>query len=78
MDNRRAIHAYVSDVAYDAWQDFASANGVSVTALIETVGLQLAEEPEEAQDPGRKGWIKAARKVDGERRRRTYVPKRKR
>lgn len=61
------LHASVSDEARDGWQQFAAAHGVSVTALIEAIGIRLAD----MEPPG--DWsaiIEEARAIDAERRRR--------
>ena len=68
-DASLAIHAYLSEESRKAWGDFALANGCSITALLEVLGLELAEEEEEAE-PHREQWVIAARRVDGIRRRR--------
>lgn len=71
---RKAIHAYVSDEAWAAWRDFSEENGVSVTGLLEALGLELAEELETTEpDEMRRTWVKAGRKVDGIRRRRQGI-----
>lgn len=73
---RQAIHAYVSEQAHETWQEFAGANGVSMTALLETLGQELAGDIQKAEADGgdatdiRQAWVKAARKIDAQRRRR--------
>lgn len=71
-EDRKAVHAYLSIDAHDVLQDYADANGVSVTSLIETLALQLDKEIADAGDPMdvRQDWVRDARKVDAERRRR--------
>ena len=66
MPNKPAIHAHVSDVAHDAWHDFAANNGVSVSAMIEALAPCLKEDPSQMtlQDV-----VMAARKIDAARRR---------
>lgn len=70
--SRRALHAYVSDEAHDAWHDFAAENGVTVSGLLEAMTSHL-----EGQDPAASigdAWqesIRAARQVDARRRRRS-------
>jgi hypothetical protein len=76
MSERQAIHAYLSEQAHQAWQTFAEENGVSVTGLIEVLGLTLSDEIDKAVAAGgdaadvRKDWVKQGRKVDAQRRRR--------
>ena len=63
--DRRALHAFVSDEAHDYWHDFAAEQGVSVSAILEALAPVLPE----LEDPGDE-VVKAARKIDAERRRR--------
>lgn len=74
QDNgRKALHAYVSDDAHDQWHGFAAEQGVSVSAILEALAPELNTEarPEPADLTTRlDGVIKAARKIDAQRRRR--------
>lgn len=71
MPERSALHAYLSEEAHGAWLAFAEENGVSVTGLLESLGLELSEEIEQAGDADiRQGWVRRGRKVDAKRRRR--------
>lgn len=71
MPERSALHAYLSEEAHGAWLAFAEENGVSVTGLLESLGLELAEEIDQAGDADiRQGWVRRGRKVDAQRRRR--------
>lgn len=72
MAERQALHAYLSEKAHQAWQSFAEENGVSVTGLLEALGVQLADEIEAAGDAAdiRQDWVKRGRKIDAQRRRR--------
>jgi hypothetical protein len=67
---RKALHAYLSDEAHDAWHDRAAEHGVSVSALLEAIARYIAEDP--ASDDFGKGSdiVKTARTIDTERRRR--------
>lgn len=49
---RRQLHGYVSKEARAGWYDFAEANHTNVTALLEAMGLMLAELVEVARLPG--------------------------
>jgi hypothetical protein len=71
-EERQALHAYLSDESWAAWRHFSEENGVSVTGLLEALGLELLEEIGEAggADEIRQPWVKAGRKIDGLRRRR--------
>jgi hypothetical protein len=42
-ENRPAVHAYLSSVAHAAWHTWAEQNGVSVTAAIEAIGIELRD-----------------------------------
>jgi len=69
--DRFALHAYLSYEAHRAWQEFSEVNGISVTGLLESLGLLLREELAK-KDPTdiRQDWVKAGRKIDAQRRRR--------
>lgn len=69
---REAIHAYLSEEAHGAFQTFAEENGVSVTGLLEALGLELMAElsMSSSSTDVRQDWVKRARKIDAERRRR--------
>ena len=69
---RQALHAYLSEGAHQAWQTFAEENGVSVTGLLEALGVQLADEIKEVGDAAdiRQDWVRQGRKIDAQRRRR--------
>ncbi len=41
QQDRRALHAYVSDQAHDQWHDFAAEQGVSVSAVLEALTAKL-------------------------------------
>lgn len=70
-DERLAVHAYLSLEAHDSWRNFSDENGVSVSALLEALGLTLKAEMA-VQDPLtiRQDWIRAGRRIDVARRRR--------
>jgi hypothetical protein len=69
---RKAIHAYLSPEAHDAWHDYAAENGVSVSGLLEAIANQWAEKLRRGEPilPDEGGLVKAARRVDADRRRR--------
>lgn len=69
---RRALHAYVSDEAHDAWHDFAAEQGVTVSGLLEAMTAHLTTASTSTQVEA--AWddtIKAARAIDAARRRRS-------
>ena len=66
QNDRKALHAYMSDEAHETWHDYAARMGVSVSGLLEALADQGAldsftEASEVVQD---------ARRVDTDRRRR--------
>lgn len=73
MADRQALHAYLSEQAHEAWQGYAEENGVSVTGLLEALGLDLSAEVDAAGDATdvRQSWVKQGRRIDAQRRRRS-------
>jgi len=72
-NGRKALHAYVSDDAHEQWHGFAAEQGVSVSAILEALAPELDTEAKpEPTDLGARmtGVVKAARKIDAQRRRR--------
>jgi hypothetical protein len=70
-EERLALHAYLSPESHGAWQAFSEENGVSLTGLLEALGLELRDELEQAGDADiRQPWVRQGRKIDAQRRRR--------
>jgi hypothetical protein len=70
-ETRQALHAYLSTGAHSAWQRYSEDNGVSVTSLLEALGLELEQELDDVEPEDlRQDWIKRARRIDAIRRRR--------
>lgn len=70
---RRQLGAYLSPVAADGWKQFAADHGCTVSALVEAVGLQLANLAPDARLP--EFWreaIKQAREISADRRAREH------
>jgi hypothetical protein len=69
---RKAIHAYLSPEAHDAWHDFAAENGVSVSGLLEAMANEWSARLTRGEPalPDEDELVKAARRVDADRRRR--------
>lgn len=69
---RRALHAYLSPEAHDAWHDFAAEQGVSVSGLLEAIGEDLVDVTKKGGKPRKEHLllVDAARKIDAARRRR--------
>lgn len=70
---RKALHAYVSDDAHEQWHGFAAEQGVSVSAVLEALAPELDLETADGSEPLNDrldGVVRAARKIDAQRRRR--------
>jgi hypothetical protein len=68
--NRKALHAYLSDDAHEAWHEFAAAQGVSVSGVIEALGAEFATG---GRSIPLRQIVADARKVDATRRRRLGI-----
>jgi hypothetical protein len=70
-DQRRALHAYLSDDAHDTWHEVAAGLGCSVSALLESLADSL-DDPEATSAFGTDAdaIVKRARRIDADRRRR--------
>lgn len=62
---RRPLLLRLTPESYEGWQTYAADNGVTVTALEEAIGVQLAGGKLDLQRA-----VRAARKIDAERRKR--------
>jgi len=72
MADRRAIHAYLSESSHDTWHGVAEKAGVSLSGLLESVAIDLRDNPPETGGHAR--WdevVAGARRVDAQRRRRS-------
>lgn len=59
----------MSDNAHHGWQTFASVNGVSITAVMEALGLSFLEREGQVSSLGpAKDILAHARTIDGQRR----------
>jgi hypothetical protein len=68
----RAVHAYLSDEAHATWQEVSTEFGVSVSGLIEAMGIDLTRPTDQRiLTPDIDQLVKRARTVDAARRRRT-------
>jgi hypothetical protein len=68
----RAVHAYLSDEAHATWQEVSTEFGVSVSGLIEAMGIDLTRPADQRiLTPDLDQLVKRARTVDAARRRRT-------
>ncbi len=65
---RREIYAYLSDAAHDGWRDFAAGQGVSVSAILESLAAELVRLEDDRSVLG--DVVNDARRIDAERRRR--------
>lgn len=64
---RSALHAYVSEEAFDGWHRFSADHGVSVSGVIEAIGLAFAAS---ATNVAVDDLVQSSRRVDADRRRR--------
>ncbi len=69
-NQRKALHAYVSEDAHDSWHDFAAENGASVSALLESLAPALKSSPDTPFQVSLDEVINQARRTDAQRRRR--------
>lgn len=71
-ESRKAIHAYLSPPAHDCWHDVAEDNGVSVSALLESIAQQWTVRRKRGEPllPDEAEVVLSARRIDAERRRR--------
>jgi hypothetical protein len=71
---RKAIHAYLSPEAHDAWHDFAAENGVSVSGLLEAIANEWTAKLARGEPvlPDEERLVRSARRVDADRRRRKH------
>lgn len=71
MGERQHLGGPVSPEAHDGWHHFARLHGVSVVALLEQLGLWLAELDDGDLPPPWQDSIVAGRALDGDRRSRS-------
>jgi hypothetical protein len=69
-NQRKALHAYVSEEAHDAWHDFAAENGASVSAILESLAPALASQADTPFEVRLDQVVTEARRTDAKRRRR--------
>ena len=72
-EGRKALHAFVSDGAHDQWHNFCAEQGISVSALLETLAPALDLESELSETPLSQcleTLVSQGRKIDAARRRR--------
>lgn len=71
-EERRAIHAYMTVESHETWHGVAEESGISLSGLLEALAADMREHPPD--DGGHPRWnevVKAARRVDAQRRRRS-------
>ncbi|MEM9971718.1 MAG: hypothetical protein AAF762_11565 [Pseudomonadota bacterium] len=61
---RIIVSARVSEDSANGWHDFCNNNGVSLSALLEAAGLQLAEETFPPSVDARQRMVEHAREID--------------
>lgn len=74
---REVLSAKVSSQAAEGWRSFCLAHGVSLTAMLEVAGLELAAETMPPSEEGRLRMVLKAREVDMRRRSRKRTRRKK-
>ena len=72
-NQRKALHAYLSDDAHEQWHSFAAQEGVSVSAVLEALASELDYSSSTSEAPIRERLnevVAIARRTDATRRRR--------
>lgn len=69
-NQKKALHAYVSEDAHDCWHDFAAENGATVSAILESLAPALNSQAETPFRARLEEVISEARRTDAKRRRR--------
>ncbi len=67
-EEREILSVKISKKSIEGWREFCTYGGISLTALVEVAGLQLANETMPPKVEARIDMIKMAREVDLERR----------
>ena len=65
---REILSVKISKKSIEGWRTFCAHGGISLTALVEVVGLQLSNETMPPKVPARLEMIKLAREIDMARR----------
>lgn len=68
---RKALHAYISDGAHETWHQFAATNGISVSATLEALAVELDQTEVSAGTIDFQPIVARARQTDATRRRRS-------
>ena len=61
---KEVISAKISSESAAGWRNFCEANGISMSAMIEVAGLELAKEGHPPTIPARQQLVEQARAVD--------------
>jgi hypothetical protein len=69
-DQRRALHAYLSDDAHDTWHQVAADLGCSVSAMLEAMANDFEGQDQNGNRARVEAIVKKARRIDADRRRR--------
>lgn len=67
-EEREVLTAKVSRESSEGWRKFCADNGITVTALIEVAGLELAAETMPPTVKARESMVEKARQIDLKRR----------
>ena len=68
-ETREVLSAKISSYAVAGWREFCATHGVTITAMLEVAGRELAKETDPPIEP-RRAMIAKARQVDLQRRKR--------
>ena len=69
MAGRSSLNVVISDGAHEGWRTFAAIHGANVTALVEAIGLAMAEldDPEDKLPPLLRATVQDARRIAAKR-----------
>lgn len=71
IEPRKAVHAYLEDAQHEVWHAVAEEEGISLSGLLEALAMDMkAHPPHEGGHPRWTDLVRAARKIDAQRRRR--------
>lgn len=71
-DQRRAIHAYLTEESHDVWHEVAEEEGVSLSGFLEAMAQDMkANPPTKGGHPRWDDLVRSARRIDAQRRRRS-------
>lgn len=69
-EDRRAVHAYLEIESHKVWHTVAEEEGISLSGFLESLAIDMREFPPDENHPRWREIVRAARKIDANRRRR--------